>query len=260
MSSLTVMRALRASAGSRSGIALVCTTQKYSFATFASSTASPVSRASTALTLHRRLCSTNVEGLEVSKPTMEDAKNMPRFYSEFSNEALAIMATQGEQGARQERLIREIMIVDNVSWDDAQPTFQAMSEANKAGMALAKVPYKIGIATALTAAFSSIPLCFHMDTVMWFNERFVTADIPESKDLETWLEVGSWAWNWMEPPLGQISFFLLCLQFARSQMQNLGAKPFTGWLLHRRADRLCAAYPTYNKKIVTEFSTTDDWH
>jgi hypothetical protein len=31
------------------------------------------------------------------------------------------------------------------------------------------------------------------------NCRYAS-DVPEAKDLETALEVGSWAWNWMEPP------------------------------------------------------------
>ena len=65
--------------------------------------------------------------------------------------------------------------------------------------------------------------------------RYVTADFPEPKDLETWLEVGSWSWNWMEPPLGQASFFLLCLQYSRDQMKNIGMKPYTEWLKERRA-------------------------
>jgi hypothetical protein len=52
--------------------------------------------------------------------------------------------------------------------------------------------------------FASIPLIFHLDTVMAFNEAFVTTDVPEAKDLETPLEVGGWAWNWMEPPLGML--------------------------------------------------------
>ena len=56
------------------------------------------------------------------------------------------------------------------------------------------------------------PLRAHPDTCLWFNEGFVTTEVAEAKDLETWLEVGSWSWTWMEPPLGQISFFLLCLQ------------------------------------------------
>jgi hypothetical protein len=35
----------------------------------------------------------------------------------------------------------------------------------------------------------SIPMIFHLDTVMWFNELYVTSDVPEAKDLETPLEV-----------------------------------------------------------------------
>ena len=37
----------------------------------------------------------------------------------------------------------------------------------------------------------SFPLCFHLDSVMAFNDAFVTADVAEPKDLETWLEVAA---------------------------------------------------------------------
>jgi hypothetical protein len=43
----------------------------------------------------------------------------------------------------------------------------------------------------------------------------------------------------MEPPLGQISFFLLCMQYARAQLENLGAKPYTAAYKSRRSIRLC---------------------
>ena len=55
----------------------------------------------------------------------------------------------------------------------------------------------------MVLGFASIPLIFHLDTVMWFNSIYVTSDVPEEKDLETILECGGWAWNWMEPPLGK---------------------------------------------------------
>ena len=42
-----------------------------------------------------------------------------------------------------------------------------------------------------------------------------------------WLEVGSWTWGWNEPVLGTVSFVLLAFQFARNQMVNLGARPYT---------------------------------
>jgi len=71
------------------------------------------------------------------------------------------------------------------------------------------------------------------------------------------LEVGSFAWNWMEPPLGTISFFLLCMQYARSQMENLGVKPYTAWYKHARANRVCRQFPQYNSNIVKSFSEGD---
>jgi len=83
---------------------------------------------------------------------------------------------------------------------------------------------------------------------------FVTTEVPGQEDLETWLEVGSWAWNWMEPPLGQLSFFLLAMQFARAQLDNLGVKPYTGYMKQRRADRLCSQFPQYSKGLVEDFS------
>ena len=77
------------------------------------------------------------------------------------------------------------------------------------------IPHTLGITFAVSAGLASFPLCFHEPTVSWFNKLFVTAEVPPPEDLETMFQIGSWSWNWMEPPLGQISFFLLCLQFAR---------------------------------------------
>jgi hypothetical protein len=149
-------------------------------------------------------------------PTMMDiAKAMPLSMKEINNSDLVTLGALGNADARGEMLVRHIMTVDNVSYDTATETFLEIAAKNRKGMWLLTVPYKIGIGVACTAAFASFPMVFDLTTVQWFNEHFVTADIPEPKDLETPLEVGSWAWNWMEPPLGQVSFFLLCLQFTR---------------------------------------------
>ena len=125
-----------------------------------------------------------------------------------------------------------------------------MVAENRSGLFMYTLPYKIGVLSAVVAGVVSLPMCFEINTVMWFNEMYVTSDVPEAKDLETPLEVGSWAWNWMEPPLGQISFFLLCMQFARNQMQNLDMKPYTEFIKSSRARRLCARYPKYSVPIV----------
>ena len=48
--------------------------------------------------------------------TVEMAKAMPKLYYQMPNEVLLTMAVMGDQAAREERLIREIMSVDNVDW------------------------------------------------------------------------------------------------------------------------------------------------
>ena len=156
--------------------------------------------------------------------TIEAAKKMPRHYNEMPPDVLLVMAASGDQEAREERVIREIMAVDNVEWPVARQTFIKVVLANRRGLFAATFPYKVGIFVSFSAGILSFPLIFHLDSVLAFNELFVTTDVPDEKDLETPLEVGSWAWNWMEPPLGQISFFLLCMQYARAQLENLGAK------------------------------------
>jgi hypothetical protein len=77
-----------------------------------------------------------------------------------------------------------------------------------------------------------------VNTALWFDEQYVTTDVPPPEDLETFLEVGSWSWGWMEPPMGQLSFFLLCMAWARNQMLNIHVKPYTTWMMNKRASSL----------------------
>ena len=46
--------------------------------------------------------------------------------------------------------------------------------SNRQGLFVATLPYKLGIFTAVTSAIISVPLLFHLDTVLLFNESFVT--------------------------------------------------------------------------------------
>jgi hypothetical protein len=192
-------------------------------------------------------------------PTFEDAKNMPREFSEMSNDSLLVYASKGNHDACRERLLREIMFVDKVSWDKAHLRLDEMEIANKQYMSIATLPFKIGVLTSLTAGIASFPLCFSETATKWFNDNYVTADVADSKDLETWLEVGSWSWHWMEPPLGQISFLLLCLAFARNQLVNLRESPYTFRLQEFRLKRLLKLYPQYSPMIVEEFADSDEW-
>jgi hypothetical protein len=58
----------------------------------------------------------NVAAMSTSRVTIAQAKNMPKNYDEMPNDVLLSMAIMGDQEAREERLIREIMSVDNISW------------------------------------------------------------------------------------------------------------------------------------------------
>ena len=187
----------------------------------------------------------------------KEIKNHPRYMNEMSNNSIILLARMGDQEAREERLIREIMRVDDVEWEDAHMRFQGIVATNRRGMWLARLPYSVGLITSVVSAIVSIPLVFHYDTILWFNEHYVTTDVPEPKDLETWLECGAWSWNWMEPSLGTISFVLLALRFGRAQLSNLNAQPYTEWMKARRSQRLCEAYPQYNPTIVKDFSRDD---
>jgi len=175
---------------------------------------------------------------------------MPREYYEMSNQLIVQLAISGDHDAVTERLVREIMHVDGIDYEAAVERLSAIDQACNSGKTLNNIPYQVGAVTAYVAAFASIPLCFHLDSCLWFNEHYVTTEVAPPEDLETWLEVGSWSWGWMEPPLGQISFFLLCLQMARQQMVNVGIKPFGERSRLARVQKVVTAFPQYQTDII----------
>lgn len=196
----------------------------------------------------------SIETSRRSIVSIAEVSAMPKEFSDMDNDTILKLALTGIEEAIQERLIRDIMAVDQCSWEDAQPRFKEIEKKNQSGMMLFVLPYQIGFTIAVVTGFASFPLCFHEGTALLFNEAFVTTDVPHAKDMETVLEIGAWTWNWMEPPLGQISFFLLTLQFARSQIQNMGVKPYTGWLKRSRADKLHSTFPQYNEHVIKDYS------
>lgn len=142
---------------------------------------------------YRRMMEKKARGAVQPSPTLIDAKTMPNGMPELDNESLVSLAAMKNHKARIEVLKRHIMSVDNVSYETACGTFEEIQECNHKGMWLAAIPYVSGITVASTGALASLPLCFYFPVVEKFNEKYVTFDVPEAKDLETWLEVGSWA-------------------------------------------------------------------
>lgn len=74
---------------------------------------------------------------------------MPKSYEYMSNDTVLTLAVVGDQGARKECLIREIMSVDGVSWAEANNTMNIIEDFNKKSLFMPRLPYHIGIFTAV---------------------------------------------------------------------------------------------------------------
>ena len=124
--------------------------------------------------------------------TLENVKEMPLSVMEMNNDELIALAAMQNYLARIEVLKRHIMAVDLVDYDTATTTFKEIKDYHR-WVGILSFPYTIGVGVALTAAFASYPLIFHLPTVEYFNEVYVTTTVPDAKDLETPLEVGIWS-------------------------------------------------------------------
>lgn len=197
---------------------------------------------------------------ELRTPTIESCEAAPQGIQEVPDDMLMLMAIDDDHGACEERLRRNVMAVDQVDYDGAQEMMDTIKAECFKRMFISTLPYKIGVSTGLVGAVVCVPLVFHKQTAMWFNEVFVTTDVPPPEDLETFYEVGSWTWGWMEPPLGTLSFVILAFQVVRAQMENMDLKLYTDWVKHRRSQRLKTAFPMYNPDFVCDYARTASMH
>eukprot|EP00121_Abeoforma_whisleri_P002927 Awhi_evm1s2631 len=194
------------------------------------------------------------------KPTLAQAKSLNVKVASMENEQLVQLAYLGMNEAEEELLVRHIMSVDEIEYDQAREKFNEIEAYARKGLYLVTLPYKAGIVAAVSTGILSIPLVFSYDIAHTFNELYVTTDVPEAEDVETFLEVGSWTWGWMEPVLGTASFTLIAMQFARAQMLNLGIKPFTSFVKHRNGMKLVKRYPQYDPVILLEYGKDVDYY
>jgi len=148
-------------------------------------------------------------------PSLSMAKSMPVALRKVDNTSLTTLGAMGNHAALQEMVKRHIMAIDNVRYKEASGIYEMIEKKNHEWENVMAFPFQANIIMCVTAGVISIPLVFHLPTVEFFNEHFVTADHPPIKELETALEVGSWSWNWMEPVLGTSTFLLMSLQYLR---------------------------------------------
>merc|ERR1712137_839107 len=132
---------------------------------------------------------------------------------ECDNEILFVMSMQGDYGARKERLVRDVMRVEQVPWIEAREKVDGeINNANDSFAWLVRMPYQIGVWGGFIASVTSVPLVFHRGLAVWFCETFVHDDLPDGgiEDLDTFWKVGAWTWGWMNLILVlQVLFYLV---------------------------------------------------
>jgi len=196
----------------------------------------------------------NEEDDALKRPTLESLKGTTFSYSQFAHETLIVLSLQGDGAASEELLVRNVMVTDRLEYEEAVKVFSEIEKENKGYKQNYKYPYLASIGGAGVVGALSFPFVFYLPTAKWFNERYVTMDYPQASDLDTWLEVGAWTWNWNEPFMGTISFVLIAAQFMKAQMQNIGIRSATDKFFDERSEHLAKKFPQYSSKIIMQYS------
>lgn len=187
------------------------------------------------------------------RPTIQMIQNQPTQMRMFHNRNVLDLAILGDKYASRESLVREIMRVDNCSWDDAHERLIEMDVFNERPYWFYTLPYRIGIAIGVVGAVGSCMMVFHSDIAFWYAKNVVGEHLPEGIETikgMTTNQVGTWTWSWMEPMIGVASFILLCLQFARVQTVKMNMKPYTETMMAFKARRLTNKFPQYDQSIL----------
>lgn len=184
------------------------------------------------------------------RPSVEYAERQPTHVCEMGHVSLAELAMKGNHSAQRERLLREIMAVDQVSWGEAHKVLEKFDIYNERYYWAESLPYRVGFTTALAAAVVSCLLVFWKPLAAKYGTDVAGEALPEGLEEMSVNQVGTWTWSWMEPMIGTASFALLCCQFGRVQVAKMNMKPYGLSILQWRANRLAREFPDYDRSIV----------
>jgi len=187
------------------------------------------------------------------RPTVENAERQPTHVCEMSHQSLAELAMLGNHCAMRERLLREIMAVDQIAWGPAHEVLNKMDLNNERFYWFESMPYRIGITAAFVGGVMGTLMVFYKPVAVWYGENVAGEDLPEGvKDISemTTNQVGTWTWGWMEPMIGTASFVLLCCQFTRAQVLKMNMKTYAEHLLTWRSNRLARNFPEYDGSMI----------
>jgi len=187
------------------------------------------------------------------RPDIDTAEKQVTHVCEMPHQSLAELAVLGDHCARRERLLREIMAVDQVPWGKAHEVLNEISIFNEKYYWFETLPYRVGITVAFFGGIASILLVFWKPAAYWYGINIAGEELPEDvKDISemTTMQVGAWTWSWMEPMIGVATFALLCCQFTRAQAAKMNMKLWSDFLLDWRGARIARKFPQYDGSIL----------
>lgn len=190
---------------------------------------------------------------EAFRPSLALAEKQPAHVSEMDHKSLAELALEGNHSSHRERLLREIMCVDGVSWEVAHDKLAELGKVRETYYWLDSLPYRIGIALAFCGGIGGAVMVFYKPVALYYAINVVGEELPdEVNDISelTTNQVGTWTWNWMEPMIGTAMFLILCCQFTRSQALSMNMPSYNANILSWRANRVAARFPQYNRSTV----------
>lgn len=187
------------------------------------------------------------------RPALDMVAIQVNHTNQLDCDTLTGLAIQGDRFARRERLLREIMLVDQCNWDDAHDRLIEMDIYCEEFYWLHTLPYRLGFGLAFLGGVASCLLVFSKTCSLPYARNVAGEDLPEGvEDISemTYNQVGTWTWAWMEPMIGTASFLLLCMQFGRAQGVKMQMATYTEAMLGWRSNRVALKFPQYDGAIV----------
>ena len=94
-------------------------------------------------------------------------QELPLIPKDMNSESLLIVSYLSDDiEAKRELLVRHIMDVDKVNYDEALEKCNEIEQVGRKNLFLQTVPYKIGITGAVIAGFGAIPMVSRIDLIL----------------------------------------------------------------------------------------------
>merc|ERR1711862_365462 len=120
----------------------------------------------------RAFSSSQPEEFINGKPTIAYAQKLIKSWSTMSNDQILHFAEMQIPEACRECIVRDIMFVDGIEYDEAMKIFRDIAKSNQENIGFSAYPFYLGLSTSVVASCISMPLVFDLNSVKWFNRNY----------------------------------------------------------------------------------------